>query len=279
MPLDFDPLLLGRWPLLIAGTVLLIWLWLPKSPVKPLELAREVAVVLSAFLFYFIVRANVDHRQFEALQRGADLIRMERALGIFWEVEIQQRVLYSEPLLHLANWTYEWLHWPVIVFVGMWLYLLHRTEYSTYRNAFLISGAIGLVIYGALPTAPPRFLEGWGFVDTIAIREGAQQVQLPPQLLNEYAALPSLHFGWNLLAGIALARHATNPLFKLLGVIMPIAMFLAIVSTGNHYIIDGLAGAMVALIALMAAILLQDFFDRRGERIRNRLPAFATRLV
>lgn len=84
----------------------------------------------------------------------------------------------------------------VVEFVGVavWLHLFHRTQYSLYRNAFLISGAIGIVCFWAFPTAPPRLLQQWGFVDT-APEAVSYYIFQPPAFVNQYAAMPSLHFG------------------------------------------------------------------------------------
>ena len=272
LPFDLDFLLLGRWPLILFGTVVLIRHFLPTSKVTLPEVVREAVVVVSAFLLYYLVRGNVDGREIEAVRRATQVIDLERALQIFWEADIQQQVL-DTPLLNLANWTYVWGHFPVIVFAGIWLFMVHRDAYPVYRNAFLISGAIGLIIYGTLPVAPPRFLDGYGFVDTLAFRQSAQQLSLPPALLNEYAAVPSLHFGWNMLVGVAIIRHAPHLLLKPLGVFMPTAMFLSIVTTGNHFIIDGIAGAAVVLIALAAALALRSFVHERRTQGNQRLAA------
>ena len=60
---------------------------------------------------------------------------------------LQEQILDIDLFVTLANWTYIWGHWPVIVFVAIWLFMLHREDYSVYRNAFLISGAIGLIVF------------------------------------------------------------------------------------------------------------------------------------
>ena len=99
--------------------------------------------------------------------------------------------------------------------------------------------------------APPRFLDG--FVDTVTLNSNAYRVLQPPSLTNQYAAMPSLHVGWNLLMGIALYRHATARPVKLFGVLMPVAMYAATVLTANHFLLDGLAGSAVALTGLFAA--------------------------
>jgi hypothetical protein len=265
LPFNPDVLLLGRWPLILIGTIVLVRLFQPRSTVAISEVVREATFVVSAFLLYFVVRANVDGREFEAVQRARSLVEIEQSLGIFWEPELQRHVLDVAPLFNLVNWTYVWGHFPVIVFAAIWLFMIKRNEYPVYRNAFIISGAIGLVIYAALPVAPPRFLHGYGFVDTLTFRDSVQQVSLPPALLNEYAAVPSLHFGWNMLAGIAIVRHAPHALLKPIGVLMPAAMFTSIICTGNHFILDGVAGGAVALTGLGLAHTLRSFVHVRAQ--------------
>jgi hypothetical protein len=62
--------------------------------------------------------------------------------------------------------------------------------------------------------------------------------------------MPSLHFGWNLIVGIAIARHAATHLERIVGTLLPCAMFSAIVLTANHYLLDGIVGGAFALAGL-----------------------------
>ena len=73
----------------------------------------------------------------------------------------------------------------------------------------------------ATPVAPPRFLTAYGFVDTVTEETEAYRVLQPPVFVNQYAAVPSLHFGWNLLMGIAVASLADSRIMRLLGWLMP----------------------------------------------------------
>ena len=221
------------------------------------RVAREVLVVICAVLLYFLVRGFVDGREAEAIGNADWLINLERSLGFFWEPQFQAWALKWDGLATLANWVYIWGHWPVIGATLTWLVVAHRDRYPVYRNALLISGAIGLVIFTAFPMAPPRFMVDWGFVDTVTLRSQAYRVLQPPSLVNQYAAMPSLHAGWDLLMGIAIARHAPGR-WRWIGVLLPIAMFFAIVLTANHYFIDGLVGASVVLVALAAAQTLHN---------------------
>lgn len=257
---QFDTLLVPHWPLLGIAVVVAVCVLLPRSQTTSMQVARELLIVIPGYLLYRTVRSLVTGRESEAFGRAADIIHFERGLHIFWEIDMQGLVVHNALLLKASNAVYDWCHFPAIVFTAVWLFFLHREEYKLARNAFLISGAIGLLIYGTLPVAPPRFMPAWGFIDTVAFHESTQQVSLPPFLVNEYAAMPSLHFGWNLLVGIAIVRNASGPL-RALGVIMPTLMFLSIVITGNHYIMDGIAGGLVALMGLWGAYVLRSYLQ------------------
>jgi hypothetical protein len=218
----------------------------------------EVLIIIPAYFAYFLVRGLVEGEEVDAIARAVHVIELEQTLGIFWEADLQQKIAGSDLLINLANWTYIWGHWPVIACVALWLFFFHRPHYPIYRNAFIISGAIGLIIFTLLPTAPPRMLDAWGFVDTITERSEAYRTFQPPALVNQFAAMPSLHFGWNLLVSVAVIRHASAIGVKLLGVVMPVASFLGIVVTANHFILDGVAGGIVALLGLAIALAISS---------------------
>jgi membrane-associated phospholipid phosphatase len=80
----------------------------------------------------------------------------------------------------------------------------------------------------------------------------------PGFIVNHYAAVPSLHFGWALLVGIALIDIARNWWVRAFAVLFPTFMFFAIVLTGNHFIFDALAGALVVLLAIALAFVLEN---------------------
>jgi hypothetical protein len=83
------------------------------------------------------------------------------------------------------------------------------------------------------------------------------RVLQPPAFVNQYAAVPSLHFGWDLLIGIALITQSRWLAVRIAGAIIPLLMVSAIVLTANHYIFDALAGGAVALTGLAIAYALR----------------------
>ncbi len=214
-----------------------------------LPLLRQVATIAIAVFLYFFVRGLVDAREDDAIRDARWLIDLEQRLGFFWEPRLQAWALAVGPLRTVANWVYIWGHWPVIAATLVWLVVRHRDAYAPYRNALLLSGAVGLVIFTLYPMAPPRFMDAYGFVDTITLHSYSYRVLQPPSLVNQYAAMPSLHCGWDLLMGIAIARHAPRRL-RWIGYVLPVAMVSAVVLTANHYILDAVAGMVLVMASL-----------------------------
>jgi hypothetical protein len=218
----------------------------------------ELALVAFAFLLYFIVRGMVVDRADEALANAHQIIDFERALGIYWEPRLQEMVLGRELLIDLFNFIYFWLDFPLIVFVGIWLYFVRRHEYTVARDAMLLSGAIALVIYNLYPVMPPRLLPGGEFVGTVeAYSNFSYQAQSMQAFVNPYAAVPSLHYGWAVILGGAIIVSTTNPVARAIGLALPWLQLAAIVFTANHYIVDALVGLLVCIVGVALALAIQ----------------------
>jgi len=141
------------------------------------------------------------------------------------------------------------------------------------RNAMVASGLMGLCVYTTYPVAPPR-LADMGLVDTITEQSSSYRVLQPPAFVNQYAAMPSLHVGWDLLVGLALVAAAGSLAVRTVGRLMPVVMAAATVLTANHYVLDVLVGALFGLAGWAVALRLER---RRAARAAAaspvRLPA------
>jgi PAP2 superfamily len=220
----------------------------------------EVVVVVVSFLIYFAIRGMVVGRAGEAMVRGINVISLEQNLGIYRELTLQSWIIDHYWLIKVMNGIYFWGHMPLIVLFAVWLYVWHRSTYILVRNAFLASGAIGVVIYWAFPVAPPRLIPFAGFVDTMAVFDRVgYNAQETKGFVNEYAAIPSLHFGWSMLLGLAIFSVTKNPALKVFGLAWPVAMFFAVVMTGNHFIVDTIIGAIVSFAGLGIAWLIRRY--------------------
>ena len=128
----------------------------------------DLLLLAFAFMLYSVVRQGSADRQIEATYNAVDLVELERTLFIAHENSSQSLILWSEPLIHFFNTFYTYGHFWLIGAAAIWLFLFHRDTYTLFRNAFFISGAIGLVCFNLFPLAPPRLLPGeYGAVDTL----------------------------------------------------------------------------------------------------------------
>jgi membrane-associated phospholipid phosphatase len=232
-------------------------------------LGQAGLVTLGVFV-YFSVRGLTETSEAVAVDHARDIVGLERDLGIAAEGELQALVAPSAALATLANWIYIWGHWPVIIATMVWLAWRHRPVFLRLRDAMLVSGALGMLIFVSYPVAPPR-LAGLGLVDTVTESSTAYRVLQPPGFVNQYAAMPSLHSGWDLLVGISIVTAASTVLVKGVGWALPVMMALAVVATANHYLLDVVAGVLLVLLGHAVALRL----ERRRQHRRRRDRALA----
>ena len=234
-------------------------------------IATDVAVVAGGVATYFGVRGLTAGDADVAVDHAEDVLALEEELGLDVEAGVQAFLVDVEPLTTLANWVYIWGHWPVIAVVLLWLAVRNRTVFLRLRNAMVASGLMGLCVYTTYPVAPPR-LAGMGFVDTITEQSSSYRVLQPPAFVNQYAAMPSLHVGWDLLVGLALVAAAGSVALRTVGRLMPVVMGAATVLTANHYVLDVLVGAAFGLAGWAVALWLER---RRQARTLPATPDIA----
>lgn len=212
----------------------------------------QFLLIVGAALCYFAVRGLTQSSLALAQDNARAVLRLERRLGISWEHAAQALVIDHEVLVRTFNAVYMYGHWPVIALTLGVLFARAPDRFYLLRNAMFVSGAIGLVIFALVPVAPPR-LGVLDLVDTIT--EGSREYRTlqPPGLINRYAAVPSLHFGWNLLVGIIVWRTTRRRPLRVAALVVPVAMAFAVVVTANHYVIDVVTGGAVALVGLVVA--------------------------
>jgi hypothetical protein len=228
-------------------------------------LIREAALIAFAAGLYTLVRGLANDRVDAAFDHAEQVISFERSVGLFVEPAWQRAIIDNDIVVAAANAVYI-AFWPVVVLTLAWLLLRRPAAYPRFRNAVLASGALSLALFAVYPLAPPRFVPEYGFVDTIAQHATTYRTLNAPALVNEYAAMPSLHFGWVLLVGIVWVTLTRHVVIRALGVVLPVLMFAAIVLTANHYIVDGIVAAAVIVLGLVIAGLIDS--ARKGRRSR-----------
>ncbi len=218
---------------------------------------REIAVLLVAAAVYFGGRVIVEGSEARATRNAERLIDIENRLGIDIESSIQQFALDHDWFRVLGNLSYVWLHWPLLLTVLAVLFLRDPRHYFQVRNALFVSGVLGLILFTLAPMAPPRFMPG--FVGTVSDEARRHYLNYPLSWTNRFAAFPSFHVGWTLIACIALASSVRHRAWQALALIPAILVGIAVVSTGNHYVIDSVVGAAIAVTAYV-------WFGRRADQ-------------
>lgn len=257
-----------------------------------------------AFTALTLVEGTVHVARKHALQ----LIHLEQRLHIFWELPFQKWFLERPTLLHWINRVYSFIHIPGTILFLVLLYYLTTTRkrqvmagrlrtdnvsagpalYEARRRTMAMCNLIAFVIFTLWPCMPPRLLsdpeyngdnaaeaKSYGFVDTVHSKTGESSVWTTNKFCNQYAAMPSLHFGYSLLIGLTVATLPISGLrsnswkriaIVVVGMSYPALILTAIVATANHFILDAVAGAMVCGVAwhangiLLNLCIVEDYF-------------------
>jgi hypothetical protein len=235
----------------IAGDVAGVAARLRRSLAWTPAFARDAAIVVGVIGVYFLLRGLAPTRIDSSVALTNDLVATEKTLHVFWEPRVQEWSLQAHWIQEIANFTYAYLHFPVLAVVGAWLWFRDRDRFYFLRNVMFTSMVIGLFFYYAFPAAPPRLMElhgyDMGFRDTVFGGDTSVNYAQPSLILNEYAAIPSFHFGWIALAAAAIWTTTRNPFARTLAVGLTLLMTWAIVASANHLFIDmALGGAVIA---------------------------------
>ena len=229
---------------------------------------KEVGILLAIYGVYFLTRGNLPDREVAAFLNGLQIVDWEKRLGIFVEPDFQSLFLKNAVFMKLLNWIYSY-YLPVVIIFGFWLYHRSRERYVLVRNVLIVSAAIGFIVFALYPVAPPRMIPGFGFTDTLSTH-GGLRYDLPGygDMVNPYAAMPSFHFAWTLLVGIGTVYMARAWWLKVLGGLFPLGSLVAIVATGNHFVLDAIAGGLLIGLSYAIVVLFTRLKGRRANGIR-----------
>jgi hypothetical protein len=214
-------------------------------------LVRELLLVVGLFLVYKIGRQLATGHTAEAFRNADRVWDWERVLHLPGEGDVQGLLLHSDTLVHIANTYYATVHFPATVAFLVWLYLRRPAHYVWARRVLAVVTGAALVGHLFFPLAPPRLLKAAGLVDTGQAYGPTVYGAHPATdaVANQFAAMPSLHFGWALMVAIGLIA-ATRSRWRWLWLLHPLITLVVIVGTANHYWLDAIVAAALLGIAL-----------------------------
>ncbi|MEV7191380.1 bifunctional glycosyltransferase 87/phosphatase PAP2 family protein [Streptomyces sp. NPDC093510] len=252
------------------------WKWVPLVPFWRRVLTRpnlllELLLIRVGYSAYQQVRlaatgGTISGGRANAEHHGEQVHAIERFLHIDVEHWFNHLTARTGWLEDFFNFYYTSFHFVVPLTVLGVLYARRPGDYRWARSALGFATVLALIGFWAYPLAPPRLMPELGFVDTV---HGVQDFTQPDYgtltaLTNQYAAMPSLHFGWSLWCGLVIAIIAPRWWMKALGLLHPFFTICAIVGTGNHWVLDAAGGAAVVGAGFGLTYLLSG--PRSGSR-------------
>jgi membrane-associated phospholipid phosphatase len=212
------------------------------------HLAFQFVIWMGFYVAYQVARGAADRSVTDAFQNGEWVLRKERELGALFEPAVQRVVDTSSLMVTLTSFTYWLSQFAVVGITLLWVYFHHHEKFAGFRNWIIVANLVGLVGYILMPTAPPRMFPEWGFVDTLAQYSSVNHESgLIAFASNPYAAMPSLHAMDALIVGIVMFGLVRSKLAKALWIAWPVWVGFAVISTGNHYWLDVVAGFVLAV--------------------------------
>lgn len=253
---------------------------------RPRTPMRDVATCCLQ-MWAYVAAYQMPNDDPERLRRRVHVsypVKIDRVLGLgtLPTVRLQRRLgtpgaisRYDELLI----WTH-WL-WFMTPHLALIYHLLFRRERIT-RAATMTYTVfdLGLIVYWALPTAPPWYAAQQGLIDAGEGRELRRMMVEHGEAFwkerweplydylggNPLAAMPSLHFATSVMAAHLLTE--LGPVEGAVGWTYALTLGLALVYLGEHYLIDLLAGLALTEGVRRAAPAATPLLRRAARRIQ-----------
>jgi hypothetical protein len=211
---------------------------------------------------------------------GADTNRLGASLHVLGPARADEALLGTVPSVWLqarlvdgsAHW-YDVVaalvyvtHFITIPLITAVVWFRLRDRFGQWLTAVLAMSLIGIAGYLAYPAAPPWLAAERGDIGTLerishlgwehlGLDAIGSLVQLGQSGSNPVAAMPSLHAGAAMLAALFLWPSVSR-VSRVMLAAYALAMALTLVYTGEHYVVDVLAGWLVAAAGIGISLLV-----------------------
>ena len=236
----------------------------------------ELGAMAVLAVIYNTVRAGGGSDQTLAMSHARDIARIEGWVFDHLELTLDHWLIGVPVLAVAACYFYALMHYvmtPTILVLSR-----RRGGWRYWRGywALVVGSAIALVIYANWPLAPPRLMPELGTIDVMQHFANAgwwgDAASAPRGLgdaTNQFAAMPSLHFGWSLWCGIQMwgfgGRRARW--WKIAAVTYPLLQAIVVLATANHFLLDVLGGATCILLGYAIVTLIGRALGRTGRPV------------
>lgn len=235
----------------------------------------EIAVIGGLYAIYSLIRNSVGEVAATAYRNAGSILAFEDRWHAAIERPLNDWVHNTPVVADVVALQYASLHFIVTPAVLIWLFFRRSAYYRRVSAVLILTTCLALIGFYWYPTAPPRLLRHEGFVDVMSQTSSwgwwpESGAPGSDAISNQFAAMPSLHCAWAAWCGLALVFLARRRWVKILGGIYPFTTFFVVMGSGNHFVLDVLAG--LGTLAIAAGIV---FGVRRlwAVRVRGRLAA------
>jgi hypothetical protein len=244
---------------------------------RPLRWWREALYILAFYGVYTVVRNKGinDEGRVQAFHNARRVIRVERLTGLWRELGVQRAFLDWRAFIQFWNVFYGTAHFVVTIVALVYLYRRMPERYPLWRNTLASTTALALIGFAFFPLMPPRLLPAhYGFVDTLKAVGGLWSFDsgAMAKVSNQYAAMPSLHFGWSSWCALVLAPALRRPWARAVMWAYPFVTLFAIVVTANHYVLDAVGGAAALGCGYLLGRLVTELNERRAGTLTPATP-------
>ena len=277
---------------------------------------KEALIVVAFYLVYSWIRNRFGSNQIAAdgvpeaaFHNAEDIIRFERALGLFHEESLQEVFLAQTWFIQFWNVYYGTAHFFVTLAVFILLFFKRADVFPQWRNTLAAMTALAILGFAFFPLMPPRLLDqpcptgdnlefggaciaselrsgkektftgdnGFGFVDTLSVYGGPWRFDCDEvaSISNQYAAMPSLHIGWSTWCALAVWPLLRRRWTKVAVLLYPAATLFCIIITANHFWLDGIGGLIVFAVGALIGWGMHRWNQNRLDR-REMLNAMLT---
>ncbi len=233
---------------------------------NPRTFLLEVGILLAAAVYYVGGNLVFESERGPAIQNALDIVALQERAGLNIEDEFQA---FFEPHSALSLGLvlfYAGPHFVLTFGFLAWVYWFRFDSYAYVRNAMVLFSLSAFTFQWIFPVAPPRMVPGLGFADTVTetLPLNAETPWIST-MVNDVAAVPSVHTGWALLVAIFAVRLTHSPL-RWFWFVYPAAIMVSVTATANHFVWDLVtAGAWLGMTEIV----------HHGLSVAQKLPGLA----
>jgi hypothetical protein len=231
----------------------------------------ELGALAVLAVIYNTVRAGGGDDEDAAMDHARDVVAIEGAIFRHLELNLDHWIVTVPVLAVAACYFYALMHYlmtPAVLVLSR-----RRGGWQYWRGywALVVGSGIALVVYANWPLAPPRLMPELGTIDVMQhfARAGwwGDAASAPRGLgdaTNQFAAMPSLHFGWSLWSGIQMWGFGGRR-WRMAAVAYPTLQAVVVLATANHFLLDVLGGATCILLGYAVVTVVGRVLGKAGD--------------